>query len=144
MGRSYGRGGVASTKREPVRASRWFRPAGVTGQYSTHPLERVCLCYRLPMPQSPLRLFLLSIVLAAWVMIYLWSYLGLPDEAVTDGLQDPDRLEHFLGFQGVAGCLAVTAFGLARTWPKGAPLKSVAALPLLAVLAAALPLVVKI
>ena len=77
-------------------------------------------------------LFLLSVILAAWVFAFGWSILGAAwAEAAGDGFtRGLNRVTHFLGWQAVAGLLGLAAFGVSRAWPADSGLRRVSVWPL--------------
>lgn len=75
---------------------------------------------------------LLAGILALWVLVFGWSVIGswgmeLTGDGFTRGL---NRVTHFLGFQAIAACLALAAFGVGRAWPKGSGARAVSRMPL--------------
>ncbi len=96
-------------------------------------------------PQRPL--WLLAILLAAWALAFAWSgFAGLTTQPDGDGFaRGLNRVGLFLGWQGVAGLIALAAFAVGRGWPKGSGIRRVSAVPFwfaLALLAALAGLVV--
>lgn len=74
----------------------------------------------------------LSLLLAAWAMAFVWSligaYLAVPTgDGFTRGF---NRVTHFLGWQAVAGLFGLAAFGVGRSWQKGSGLRNVSVWPL--------------
>lgn len=74
----------------------------------------------------------LTALLALWAMAYGYSLFELPPLA---GMRADGRLEfatalHFLGWQGIAGVLAVAVYGVSRLWPRGAAARQLGALPM--------------
>ncbi len=76
----------------------------------------------------------LTALLAAWAMAYGYSLFELPPLEVVRGTEDggPDfgSALHFLGWQGIAGVLAVAVYGVSRLWPRGAAARQLGSLPL--------------
>ncbi len=77
--------------------------------------------------------FLLTVFAALWVMTYVYSFVAFaitaPDDiGFTRGL---NRIRAFLGWQGIAGILAICVFGCARSWPKGSAVRRNSAVPLM-------------
>lgn len=71
-------------------------------------------------------------ILALWVLTFGWSVIGAwgmesSGDGFTRGL---NRVTHFLGWQAIAACLALAAFGVGRGWPKGSGARAVSRLPL--------------
>ena len=78
------------------------------------------------------RRFWLTAFYAGWVAVFAWSFVAYA-RAPYEGRGFPDGLMKpavFLGWQGVAGCLAVAVFGISRAWPKGSPVRGMALVPL--------------
>ncbi len=77
---------------------------------------------------------LLTVFLAAWVMVYCYSLFGLPAlfaaRAAVGGL-DLSQAVHFLGWQGVAAVIAFAVNGVSRLWPRGSSTRQLGGLPLL-------------
>lgn len=76
--------------------------------------------------------FLLTILAAFWVMAFGYSFVAFaittPDDVgITGGL---DRVNAFLGWQGIAGILGLCLFGVSRAWPKGSVVRRNSAMPL--------------
>lgn len=71
-------------------------------------------------------------ILALWVLAFGWSVIGSWGmEPTGDGFtRGMNRITHFLGWQAIAACLALAAFGVGRAWPKGSGTRSVSRLPL--------------
>ena len=80
-------------------------------------------------PQRPL--WLLAILLAAWALAFAWSgSAGLTTQPNGDGFaRGLNRVGVFLGWQGVAGLIALAAFAVGRGWPKGSGIRRVSAVP---------------
>jgi len=78
--------------------------------------------------------FLLTALLAFWVMAYAYSLTDLPSLADVRGAEGsgPDFASalHFLGWQGIAGILAFSVYGVSRLWPRGAAARQLGNLPL--------------
>ena len=68
------------------------------------------------------RRFLLTCLFAAWVMAFGYAFYALAVRPVNIGI--------FLGWQGVAGALAVAIFGVSRPWPRGAAVRRMGVVPL--------------
>lgn len=76
----------------------------------------------------------LTVLLALWVMAYGYSLFELPPLEAVRGV-DGAKLDfapalHFLGWQGIAGILAVAVYGVSRLWPRGAAARQLGSLPL--------------
>lgn len=78
-------------------------------------------------------LFVLAGILTLWVLAFGWSIIGSWGmEPTGDGFtRGMNRLLHFLGWQAIAACLALAAFGVGRSWPKGSGTRLVSRIPLL-------------
>lgn len=65
-------------------------------------------------------------------MAFGWSVLGtLGMEATGDGFtRGLNRVMHFLGWQAIAACLALAAFGVGRAWPAASGPRRVSIWPL--------------
>ena len=66
----------------------------------------------------------LMLVLTAWVIAWALSVPAFNPDGQVGG-------RVFAGWQGMAGMLAVAAYGLGRSWPPGTSVRSVAAIPLI-------------
>lgn len=78
---------------------------------------------------------LLTVLLAAWVMAYAYSVFEISATGDITKLLDLD-LQHqpslyFLGWQGIAGIIAVGIYGVSRLWPRGAAARQIGNVPLL-------------
>lgn len=78
------------------------------------------------------RRMLLTALGAAWVLAYAYGFVAFATataegEGVVRGL---DRVGLFLGWQGVAGVIAMAIFGISRAWPRGAAVRWLGAVPL--------------
>ena len=76
--------------------------------------------------------FLLTIFAALWVMAYVYSFVAFATTAAGDigFTRGMNRITAFLGWQGVAGILAICLFGVSRYWPKGSSVRRNARVPL--------------
>ena len=72
----------------------------------------------------------LMILGAAWAMAWAGSFLAWWLIAPRDGEPGIDRLTAFLGWQAVAGMLAVAVFGAGRGWPARHPVRRWSLVPL--------------
>ena len=90
--------------------------------------------------------FLLTALFALWAMAFLYSFVAFlaADPEGSGFTRGANRIASFLGWQGVAGLLALCVFGVARNWPPGTSVRRLALVPLglAGVLGAALLLVV--
>lgn len=78
---------------------------------------------------------LMTVLIAAWIAAFAYGFVAhamLPSDPATDS---PNV---FLGWQAVAGILAIAAFGVSRQWPKGAAVRGLGAFPLIVALLVAL------
>lgn len=85
---------------------------------------------------SDARRLLLMLVYAAWVIVFVYAFIAY-DQAPHEGPGFPDGLNKpavYLGWQGIAGMLAIAIFGVGFTWPKGSPVRKLTALPLIVAL----------
>ena len=78
---------------------------------------------------------LLTVLLAGWAMAYAYSLLEVPSAEswgsfLTLDFQNESSL-HFLGWQGIAGVIALAVYGVSRLWPRGAAARQLGNLPLL-------------
>ena len=82
------------------------------------------------------RRFLLTALMAIWLMAYCYSFVALAlTEPDGDGFtRGANRVSLFLGWQGVAGALAIAIFGVSRAWPRGSGVRRLATAPLALVL----------
>lgn len=78
---------------------------------------------------------LLTVLLAGWALAYAYSIFELSEfwePAMPFSFDVRDRpVLHFLGWQGVAGMVAVAIYGVSRLWPRGAAARQIGNLPLL-------------
>lgn len=82
------------------------------------------------------RRFLLMAVYAAWVMVFVYAFVAY-DRAPYEGAGFPDGLNKpavYLGWQGVAGMLAIAVFGIGLGWPKRTAVRGLTAVPLIVAL----------
>ncbi|MEL7027306.1 MAG: hypothetical protein AAGO57_08790 [Pseudomonadota bacterium] len=84
------------------------------------------------MSEPKQNLFILAGILTFWVLAFGWSVFGSwAMEPTGDGFtRGSNRLVNFLGWQAIATCLALAAFGVGRAWPKGSGTRVVSRLPL--------------
>ena len=76
-------------------------------------------------PSDSARLWL-TVLFAAWIMAFAYSAFAF----VTTPSDAANRSTAFLGWQGVAGIIAVAIFGIARQWPKRSAVRNLAAVPM--------------
>lgn len=72
------------------------------------------------------RRFLLTAVYAAWAMVFVYAFVAYA--------RAPHDATVYLGWQGVAGMLAVAVFGIGLGWPRGTSVRGVTAVPLIVAL----------
>jgi len=80
--------------------------------------------------------FLLTVLFAAWVLALVYSIVTYMTTAGDSG--GLGRVSTFLGWQGVAGVMALAIFAKGRSWPAKSSIRSLSRVPLgLAVIMAA-------
>ena len=82
-------------------------------------------------PADGVRL-VLTVLFAAWVLAFFYAFVAYTT-APYEGAGFPDGLNKpavFLGWQGVAGVLAVAVFGVSRRWPRGRAVRKLGTVPL--------------
>lgn len=79
------------------------------------------------------RRLLLTALFAIWVLAYGYSFVAFATtEPDGDGFtRGTNRIAQFLGWQGMAGLLAIAVFGVSRAWPQGSGVRRLATAPLL-------------
>lgn len=85
---------------------------------------------------SDARRLLLMVMYAAWVIIFVYAFVAYV-RAPYEGPGFPDGLNKpavYLGWQGMAGMLAVAVFGVGFGWPRGSAVRKLTALPLVVAL----------
>ncbi|MBT8408859.1 MAG: hypothetical protein KJN93_04460 [Alphaproteobacteria bacterium] len=78
---------------------------------------------------------LMTVLIAAWIAAFafgFFAHVALPSDPATDS---PNV---FLGWQAVAGIIAIAVFGVSRQWPKGAAVRRLGAFPLIVAVLVAL------
>lgn len=84
----------------------------------------------------------LMALLAIWAAAWVFSLVQVFAEPTGDGFtRGMNRVTGFLGWQGVAGVVALGLWGLGRGFPKGSGVRRISAVPLGIALALALALV---
>lgn len=76
--------------------------------------------------------FLLTSLYAVWLLVFGYAFIAY-DRALVEGAglsDEANRSVIYLGWQGVAGMLAVAVFGVGRGWPKGSAVRGLATVPL--------------
>ena len=84
------------------------------------------------MPVTDGRRFLLMVVYATWVMVFAYAFIAYA-RAPYEGPGFPDGLNKpavYLGWQGIAGMLALAVYGIGLRWPKGSAVRGLSVLPL--------------
>ena len=78
------------------------------------------------------RRLLLTVLMAVWVLVFGYAFVAFWTTAPTgDGFgRGLNRVVTYLGWQGIAGMLAVAIWGVGRSWPKGAGARRLSAVPL--------------
>ncbi len=82
-------------------------------------------------PSDKLRL-LLTTLFAIWAVVFLYAFVAYA-RASYEGAGFPDGLNKpavYLGWQGIAGMLALAIFGVGRRWPKGTGVRGLSSGPL--------------
>ena len=76
--------------------------------------------------------FLLTVLAAVWLMAFVYSFAGLVFIAPegTGFLRGFNRVQSFLGWQGIAGVVAIGVFGVSRAWAQGTPVRRLGVVPL--------------
>lgn len=78
------------------------------------------------------RRFLLMAIYATWVFVFAYAFVAYA-RAPYAGAGLPDGLNRpavYLGWQGIAGMLALAVYGIGLGWPKGSTVRALAAVPL--------------
>ena len=83
------------------------------------------------------RTLLLMALMALWLATYGFSVLLLvtTKPAASAALPDMNRIVGFLGWQGIAGMIAFACWGVGWSFPKGAGIRRISAVPLVMALA---------
>ncbi|MGR3511265.1 MAG: hypothetical protein ACU0GG_00770 [Paracoccaceae bacterium] len=76
---------------------------------------------------------LLTVLLALWALAYGYSLFEIPGLAELRG-EDGTGVKigaalHFLGWQAIAGLLALAVYGVSRLWPQFAAIRQIGMLP---------------
>ena len=80
---------------------------------------------------SDLRRFILMALYALWVVVFTYAFVAYA-RAPHEGAGFPDGLNKpavYLGWQGIAGMLAIAVFGVGRTWPAGSSVRGLSVVP---------------
>ena len=76
---------------------------------------------------------LLTGLFALWAVVFLYAFVAYA-RAPYEGAGYPDGLNKpavYLGWQGIAGMLALAIFGVGRRWPKGNGVRGLSAVPII-------------
>lgn len=83
-------------------------------------------------PSDNLRL-LFTFLFSAWVLVFLYAFVAYA-RAPYEGAGFPEGLNKpavYLGWQGIAGMLALAIYGVGRSWSKGKGVRALAAVPIM-------------
>ncbi len=75
-------------------------------------------------PPGDGRRLLLTVLFAIWFAAFVYAFVAFVHADITGARQ-------FLGWQAIAGVVAIGIFGVSRAWAKGSPVRQMARLPLL-------------
>jgi hypothetical protein len=80
---------------------------------------------------------ILTVLLAAWVMAFAYAFVHFATVLPTgDGFhRGANRITGYLGWQGIAGLVALAVFAVGRGWPKGSGVRRLTWVPLALALA---------
>lgn len=82
-------------------------------------------------PVSDGRRLLLLVLFSLWVFVFVYAFVALLRVPLAGGLLDGfGRPGVYLGWQGIAGMLAISVFGVGRGWPRGSSVRSMTTVPL--------------
>ncbi len=70
----------------------------------------------------------LTVLFAAWVVVFAYAFVAYATTSHQGA--GTSKLGAFLGWQGVAGMLAVAVFGVSRKWSRGSPVRRIGYVPL--------------
>lgn len=81
---------------------------------------------------SDVRRFMLTALFAIWALAYAYSFAayGLTEPSGDGFTRGMNRVSLFLGWQGIAGVLAVAIFGVSRNWPDATSVRRLGSVPL--------------
>lgn len=76
--------------------------------------------------------FLLTALMAIWLAAFLYAFVSFATSAPTgEGfVRGANRVMSYLGWQGIAGMIAIAVFPVGRRWPKGSAIRTMASVPL--------------
>ena len=75
----------------------------------------------------------LTLLFSVWIMAFayaFYAYVSTAADPSDEHWHGWQRIEAFLGWQGVAGIIAFAVFAVSRKWPHGAAVRRVGAVPL--------------
>lgn len=75
------------------------------------------------------RRLLLIVLGAGWLMSFLYAFFAFA--SVSSDASVATRSEAYLGWQGVAGVMAVAIFGVGLAWERGSPTRKLSIAPLM-------------
>jgi hypothetical protein len=80
---------------------------------------------------------ILTVLLAVWVMAFAYAFVHFATALPTgDGFhRGANRITGYLGWQGIAGLVALSVFATGRGWPKGSGVRRLTSVPLILALA---------
>ena len=83
-------------------------------------------------PPSDAKRLLLTFLFAAWLLAFAYAFVAYMTTSPTDiGLtRGLNRVTAFLGWQGVAGILAVAVFAIGNAWPRASGIRRLSRIPL--------------
>ena len=78
------------------------------------------------------RRLLLTGLLALWLIAFVYAFVAFATTTPTgDGfVRGANRVMSYLGWQGIAGVVAIATFAIGRDWPKGSAVRTMSAIPL--------------
>ncbi|MBT8459785.1 MAG: hypothetical protein HKP37_12650 [Boseongicola sp.] len=83
-------------------------------------------------PSDRQRLLLIALF-AAWVIAFGYAFFTFAETAPSgDGFtRGMNRITSYLGWQGIAGMIAIALVSIGRGWPKGSAVRRMSGVPLL-------------
>lgn len=80
---------------------------------------------------SDSRRFGLTLLVAIWAMAFVYAFVAAAMAEPPDGGSLAlGRARAYLGWQGLAGLLAIAVLGVGRRWPKGSSVRRLSLVPL--------------
>ena len=81
---------------------------------------------------SDSRRLLLRVMCSLWVFVFVYALVTILGAVPLAGgfPEGVDRVMVYLGWQGIAGMLAVAVFGIGRGWPRGSSVRGMTTVPL--------------